>query len=323
VTRACTALAAVLGLLLGSAPLSAQPRIAYLGFQGVVAEKSRLYEAFLEGLRERGYAPGRDLRIDTRLWKNMDELRSVSREVAGARPALVVVGPPIAAAMMREASPDTPIVCISCGDPVENGLAKTLAHPQGNVTGLASLSAELIGKRFELVRELLPTASRVAVVTFPANPGTPPTIAALQRIERNLRMTIKRVEVTGRGDLAAAFRSASVARSQAIVIQDDPLVRSAAAEIAGLARKHRVPVVAGLSETVEAGALLSYGPNRIDMSRRSAVWVEKILKGTMPGELPFEQARRLELIINLQTAKALGLSVPRDMLSRADRVIFE
>ena len=136
-------------------------------------------------------------------------------------------------------------------------------------------------------------------------------------------MTIQRVDVHGREDLGPAFRSASTARAHALVLQDDPLVRNAAVDIADLARKYRLPVIAGLSEAVEAGSLLSYGPNRIDMSRRAAGWVEKILKGANPGDLPFEQARRLELIINLQTAKALGVSVPRDMLSRADRVIFE
>jgi putative ABC transport system substrate-binding protein len=314
--------AALLALAFAAGPLLAQPppSIGYLGFQGE-APQSALQDAFVSGLREHGYAPGKNIRFEARPWKNADELRRHLSDFARAKVDVIFVGPPIAALTARGVTGNIPIICGSCGDPVENGLAKTLARPEGNVSGLASLSAELIGKRFQLLKEVLPNASRVAALVFPNNPGTPPTLKALERIGSMLHIEIQLIEVRRREDLAPGFKSASQNRASAVVVQDDPLVRVAASDIAQLGIAYKFPVVAGLPEAAAAGSFMSYGPDRVEMARRAAGWVDRILKGAKPGDLPFEQAEKLELIVNLKTAKAIDLAVPNTLILRATRTI--
>jgi len=183
------------------------------------------------------------------------------------------------------------------------------------------LSAELIGKRLELLKELLPGVSRAAVFLFPTNPGTRPTLRALEAAGRTLGIEMQRVEIRGADDFDNAFRSAATGGAGAVVLQDDPLLRSARTQIAELALKHRLPVSSGILEVVEAGGLVAYGPNRVDMSRRAAGFVDKILKGAKPADLPFEQATKLDLVLNLKTARALSVTIPQSLLLRADRVI--
>ena len=321
---------AALGLALvffaSPVPVDAQstprvPRVGYVGFQGELLEASPLRDAFVRGLRDLGYVPGKNITLDVRRWATGDELRQVLSELVRLKSDVIFVGPPIAAMAAKQATRDIPIVCGSCGDPVENGLAASLARPGGNVTGLASLSAELIGKRVELLKELLPGVSRVAVFVFPANPGTPPTLRAIDAAGRTLGIEMLRVEIRGSGDFENAFRSAAAGGAGAVVLQDDPLNRTARAQIADLALRHRLPVSSGIPEVAEAGALMAYGPDRPDMSRRAAGHVDKILKGAKPADLPFEQVTKLDLVVNLKTAKALGLAIPQSFLLRADRVI--
>jgi len=297
------------------------PRVGYVGFQGELLEASPLRDAFVRGRRDLGYVPGKNITLDVHSWATGDELRQVLSELVRLKSDVIFVGPPIAAMAAKQVTREVPIVCGSCGDPVENGLAASLARPGGNVTGLASLSAELIGKRVELLKELLPGASRVAVFLFPANPGTRPTLRALETAGRTLGIEMPRIEIRSAGDFDNAFRSAATGGAGAVVLQDDPLLRSARTQIAALALKHRLPVSSGVLEVVEAGALIAYGPDRVDMSRRAAGFVDKILKGAKAADLPFEQVTKLDLVLNLKTAKALGLTIPQSFVLRADRVI--
>jgi putative ABC transport system substrate-binding protein len=297
------------------------PRVAYLGFLGEPAEGSPLREAFIQGLRDLGYVPGRTVSLDVRRYGSAEEFQREIAEALRARPDVIFVGPPFAAAAARRATRDIAIICGSCGDPVENGIAASLARPGGNVTGLASLSSELIGKRTGLLKELLPDLSRIAVLVFPENPGTPPTLRALDSVARDLGIEMRRFEIRRAADFDDAFRRAAADSVRGVVIQDDPLVRAARRQLAELALKHRLPMSAGLVEVAEAGGLIVYGPDRIAMSRRAATFADRIFKGAKPGDLPFEQASKLDLVVNQRTARALGVAVPTAMLLRADRVI--
>ena len=194
------------------------PKVGYLGFLNE-PEASPFRDAFLRGLRDLGYVPGQNIIVDVRRWTTEGQLRQVLSELIRLKPDVIFVGPPFAALAAKQTTKDTPIVCGSCGDPVENGLAASLARPGGNVTGLASLSAELIGKRIGLLKELLPGVSRVAVFLFPANPGTRSTLSALDAAGRTLGLEIQRVEIRGAGDFDNAFRSAATGGAGAVVLQ--------------------------------------------------------------------------------------------------------
>jgi putative ABC transport system substrate-binding protein len=304
----------------GAQPVGKVPRIGFVGLPNESTE-SRWQDGFARGLRELGHVPGRTIVVDARTYTTHDQLHKVLSEFVLQRVDVIVVGPPFAALAARQATRQIPIVCGSCGDPTENGLAVSLARPGGNVTGLASLSAELIGKRLELMKELLPGVSRLAVFVFPANPGTRATLRVLDTSGRALGLDIERVEIRNASDFESAFRSAARGGVRGVVLQDDPLLRTVGAQIAELALKHRLPVSTGLSELAESGALMAYGPDRVDLYRRAAGFVDKILKGAKPGELPFEQATKFSLVLNLQTAKALGVTIPQSFLLRAERLI--
>ena len=318
-------LALALVVLASLLPAAAQPvgRVPTLGYVGLPHEPTepRFRDGFVRGLGELGYVPGQTIVVETRTYATSDELHKVLKEFVGRKVDVIFVGQPLLALAAKQATRDIPIVCGSCGDPTENGLAVSLARPGGNVTGLASLSAELIGKRLELIKELLPGVSRLAVFLFPANPGTRPTLKVLDAAGPTLGLELQRIEIRGPGDFENAFRSAARSGAGAVVLQDDPLLRSAGARIAELALKHRLLVSAGVSELAESGAFMAYGPDRVELYRRAARFVDRILKGARPGDLPFEQATKFSLVLNLRTAKALGVTVPPSLLSRADRLI--
>jgi len=296
------------------------PIVGWVGFPNEPIE-SRWQDGFARGLRDLGYVPGQTIILDIRTYTTADELQHVLDDFVRQGVDVIFVGQPRLALAARKTTKEIPIICGSCGDPTENGLAASLARPGGNVTGLASLSAELVAKRLALMRELLPNVSRVAVFVFPVNPGTRATLKALDVSGRSLTLEIRRVEIRGPRDFEAAFRTAAGDRVGAVLLQDDPLLRTAGAQIAGLALQHRLPLSAGISEMAEFGALMAYGPDRVDLYRRAAGFVSKVLKGAKPADLPFEQATKFELVINLKTAKALGLTIPPSLLARADQVI--
>jgi putative tryptophan/tyrosine transport system substrate-binding protein len=313
-----------LGLL--TSPLAAKAqsirRVPTIGYVGPPNEPSepRWQDGFMRGLREHGHVVGQTIALEVRAYTTRDGVHKALNEFIQQKVDVIFVGQPFAALVARQATRDIPIVCGSCGDPTENGLAVSLARPGGNVTGLASLSAELIGKRLELLKELVPGVSRVAVFLFPANPGTRATSRGLDTSGAALGLEIKRAEIRGAGDFEGAFRSAARDRVGAILLQDDPLLRTVGPQIGELAMKHRLPVSAGVFELAES-ALMTYGPDRVDLYRRAAGFIDKILKGAHPRELPFEQPTKFGLILNLKIAKALGLQIPPSLLQRADQVI--
>lgn len=285
------------------------------------SSEARWQDGFVRGLHELGYVPGQTILVETRSYTTGDQLKGVLEEFVRRKVDVIFVGQPFVAVAAQQATREIPIVCGSCGDPTENGLAVSLARPGGNVTGLASLSAELIGKRLELMKELFPGVMRHAVFVFPRNPGIRATSRALDAAGRKLGLEIQRVEIRGPGDFEGAFRSAAKGGAGTVLLQDDPLLRFSMTQIAELALKHRLPVSTGLVEVVEAGAFMAYGPDRVDLYRRAAGFVDRILKGARPEDLPFEQATKLGLVLNLKTARALGVMIPQSFVLRADRII--
>jgi putative ABC transport system substrate-binding protein len=311
------------GLLLAAEvqPAGNVPTVGYLLAGPPQCKLAPRDEAFYQGLRELGYIPGRTITVDRRCFRTGDEMRNVLSEFVDRKVDIIFVGAPALALAARTATREIPIVCGSCGDPLENGLVASLARPAGNVTGLASQSAELIGKRVELLREAVPRVARVVAFLNPDNPGTRPTSKALDEAGRALGIQIQRVEFRNVGELDKAFRSAATGGATAVLVQDDPHALAARIQIAEFALRHRLPAVAGVPEYAEAGALIAYGPSRVDLYRRAATFVDKILKGAKPGDIPIEQPTKYDLIINLKTAKAIGLTIPPSLLLQADRVI--
>jgi putative ABC transport system substrate-binding protein len=278
-------------------------------------------EALYQGLRELGYVRGQTITVDKRCYLTGEEARATLSEFVGRQVDVLVVGVPAAALAARAATRDIPIVCASCGDPLANGLATSLARPGGNVTGLASQSAELIGKRVDLLKEAIPGLSRVAALLNPDNPGTRATVAAIETAARASGLQIQRVEFRGVADLERAFRSAATGGARAVLVQDDPYTFAGRAQIAELGLRHRLVVAAGTPDLAVAGVLMAYGPDRVESYRRVARFVVKLLQGARAGDLPFEQPTKYDLVINLRTTKALGVTIPPALLLRADRII--
>ena len=310
------------GLLLAAdAQPAGAPTVGYLLAGPPQCKLAPRDEAFYQGLRVLGHIPGQNITVDRRCFRTAEEMRTVLREFVSRKVDVIFVGAPALALAARAATREIPIVCGSCGDPLENGLVASLARPGGNVTGLASQSAELIGKRLELLKEAFPRVSRVVALLNPDNPGTRTTLEALDEGGRALGIQIQRVEFRNVGELEGAFRSAVTTDATALLVQDDPHALAGRIQIAEFAVRHRLPAVAGVPEYAEAGGLIAYGPSDMDLYRRAATFVDKILKGAKPGDLPVEQPTKYDLIINLKTAKRIGLTFPQAMIQRADRVI--
>jgi putative tryptophan/tyrosine transport system substrate-binding protein len=302
-------------------PAGKVPRIGLTTAGPADCKLSLRDESLYRGFRDFGYVIGRNIRIDRKCFGNAEEARRILAGFVVAKVDVIMVGAPGPAIMVRDMTRDIPIVCWSCGDPLDNGLVASLSRPGGNVTGLASLSAELIGKRLGLLKEAIPRISRVAAVINPDNPGTRPTLKALDEASRILNLEILRVEFRTLDDFERVLRSAAEMGAGALLLQDDPLVYARRKQIAELALKLRLPASAGLNELVDEGLLMSYGPDRNDMLLRSAGYVDRILKGTKPGDLPFEQPAKFDLNLNLRTAKAIGVAFPSSILVQATRVI--
>jgi putative ABC transport system substrate-binding protein len=318
----------VAGGLLG-APLAAQaqqarklPRIGVLW--GGPAEFARPYvEAGRRAMGELGYVEGRDFILEYGFGERKPGAVDVLAAELVQRKVDVIVAagdPPIQAA--RRATTTIPIVMVAAGDPVRDGLVASLARPGGNVTGMTFLSTELAAKRLEILKEAVPRASRVAVLRNPDNLGGLPDFKATQAAAELLKLTIQAVDVRATADMERAFKSMADERVQAVVVLTDPITAFLSGKpIADLAAKNRLPVVCELREFANTGSLISYGPSLASMAQRAAFFVDKILKGTKPADLPVEQPTKFELVINLKTAKALGLTIPQSLLLRADELI--
>jgi putative tryptophan/tyrosine transport system substrate-binding protein len=296
-------------------------RIAFLGASSPALE-SELVAAFRQGLRDLGYIEGRNIVIEYR-WAEgrYDRYAAFVAEAVSLKVDVIVTEGTPAAIAAREGTKTVPIVMAVIGDPIAAGVVSSVARPGGNITGSTSMSPEIDAKRLELLKELVPGASRVAVLWNPANPNNRARIPTMQAAAKSLRLTL---ELVGAGDseqLEKGFGAIVAARSQALIMESDLALLSLREQIVDFATKRRLPGLYAYREFVQAGGLASYAPSYLAMFRRAATYVDKILKGAKPADLPVEQPTKFELVINLRTAKALGLTIPQSMLGRADEVI--
>lgn len=285
-----------------------------------IGASTAVYEAFRQGLRDLGYVEGRSINLEYRSTSDRTRLADLAAELVRLNVDIIVTAG-VAAYAAKTATATVPIVFGFSGDPVTAGLVDSLARPGRNMTGVSFLAVELVGKRLELLKEAAPRVSRVAVVMFPGHPGEPFEWKQIAATAHSLGMTLQRLEVRGPGDFDRAFDEMEKERVDAIHAFPDAVTLTQRARIAQFALTRRLPSVFGWREYVEAGGLMSYGPALTASWRQTAVFVDKILKGAKPMDLPVEQPRTFEFVINLQTAKALRLTVPPSLLLRADRVI--
>jgi len=323
-------LAVVLTVSLTLAPLAAEaqqaakiPRIGYLTVD--LAANPDLHEAFHQGLRDLGYVEARNLVIEYRDGKGkFERLPALAAELVALKVDVIVApGTPHALAA-QQATRTIPIVLTGAGDPVASGLVSSLARPGGNVTGLSMLTPELVGKRLELLKQAVPGVSRVAVLWQPGDYGERTEKDILKEAEvtaRALGVRLQVVEARGPQDFDRAFSDMTRARAGALIVLGSSMFFTERRRLVDLTAKHRLPGVYSARDSVDVGGLMSYGANLADMFRRAATYVDKILKGAKPGDLPVEQPTNFELVINLKTAKALGLTIPQSLLLRADQVI--
>jgi putative ABC transport system substrate-binding protein len=300
-------------------------RIGYLSLN-LAAVDPRLWEAFRQGLRDLGYVEGRNLLIEYRDAKGKPErFPALAAELVALKVDVIVAGGgTLGALAAKQATATLPIVFPVAGDPVAEGLVTSLARPGGNVTGLSIVSPELVGKSLELLKEAVPGVSRVALLL---KPDSMPDRARKDRLEaaevaaRALGVRLQVVEARGPEDFDRAFSDMTRARAGALYVLATPVFDIARRRLVDLAAKNRLPTVYSFKGWVEEGGLMSYGPDVADLFRRAAPYVDKILKGARPGDLPVEQPTKFELVINLRTAKAFGLTIPASVLLRADQVI--
>jgi putative ABC transport system substrate-binding protein len=317
-------LAVVLALSVVLAPLTdeAQPagKVYRIGFLRAGQPPKTFVEAFQQGLRARGYIEGRNVVIEYRYTDgSFDELSRLAAELVRFNVDVILASGAPAAFAARSATTKVPIVFASVYDPVEIGLVTGLAHPGGNVTGLSQTSADLGGKRLELLKELLPKLKSVAILWHPANLTNLVQKKSVEVAARTLGVDTKSVPVQDPSQFGSAFEDARGV--DALVQVDDPLLITHRRQLAELAVRSRLPAIAGLREYVDAGGLMSYGADHPDLYRRAATYIDKILKGAKPADLPIEQPTKFDLVINLKTAKALGLTIPQSLLVRADEII--
>jgi putative tryptophan/tyrosine transport system substrate-binding protein len=316
------------GAVLLAGPLAAEAqqaakvaRIGYLSTNLTANPRGR--EAFRQGLRELGYAEGRNVVIEYRDAEGkLERLPALVAELVALRLDVIVPLGAAATQAARKATKTIPIVGVAMGDPVRSGFVASLARPSGNITGLATFaSLEIIGKNLELLKEAVPGISRVAVLWNPANPAHREVMPGVKAAARLLGVQLQPHEASGPSEFDSAFSAILRERVGALLVMSDAIFFGYRTRLVDLAAKHRMPAMYGQSEFAEAGGLMSYGPNLSDQFRRAAYFVDKILKGAKPADLPVEQPTKFELVINLKTAKALGLTIPPSVLGRADEVI--
>jgi ABC-type uncharacterized transport system substrate-binding protein len=317
-------LCALLSALCYSASAQQPKRVPRLGFLAAVspAALSDRTEAFRQGLRELGYVDGKNIVIEYRYAEGkLQRLPVLVAELVRLKVNVIVTAGPPATRAAREATVAIPIVMAQDSDPVGNGFVASLARPGGNITGLSTLSSELNGKRLELLKEVVPKFSRVAVV---GNSTVPSNVQALKETELAagaLKVQLQYLDVLNPKDIETAFRAASKGRADAVLALNNPVLSAQRTRVAELAVKSRLPAIYERLEYVKDGGLMSYGVSSTDLYRRAATYVDKILKGAKPADLPVEQPMKFELVINLKTAKQIGLTIPPNVLARADRVI--
>jgi putative tryptophan/tyrosine transport system substrate-binding protein len=296
---------------------TAQPRAATIGVLAA-GDAGPLLRELREELRRRGYVEGQNLHFEVRQAEgNVDVLRPLADELVRLNVDVIVARLTPAVQAAKAATQTIPIVMAPAGAPVETGLVASLARPGGNVTGFSIATAEVSGKRLEMIRDMVPAARRVAILVNPADPFAEPFVAETEQAAPSLGLEITPILVRGSHELAAAFATVASERADVAILQGS-LPNKPAAE---MALKQRLPLFGTNRPTVDAGALMSYSGQVLEAYSQAAIFVEKILKGAWPADLPVQQSTKFELIINLKTAKALGLTVPPTLLERADEVI--
>lgn len=284
--------------------------------------KSAYYQAFMQGLRDLGYVEGKQFVVQ-QLWSTgkAEDVPDFAKRLAAAGPDVILASGETSTRSAQRATTSTPIVIAYGGDPVRGGFAKSLAKPGGNITGVSTLNEDTSAKLLELLLEVLPKRPRLAVLGNPAVPSYASVHKNLEEAARRIGVAILTVEARSAAEIEGGFARMAAEKVGAVVVLGDPLIFSQRQQIADLALKYRMASVYPAREHVEAGGLISYGVNIVDGFRRAASFVDRILKGAKPGDLPIEQATALELAINLKTAKAIGVVIPQSLMLRADRVI--
>jgi putative ABC transport system substrate-binding protein len=305
-------------LATGAQPASKVPRIGYLS----PTTAPTFEDAFRQGLRELGYVEDRNIAIEYR-WAEgkYERLPQLAADLVRLKVDVILAVTTSATQAAKAATRTIPIVFTLVADPVTSGLVPSLGRPRGNITGLPSIASEIIGKQLELLKETVARVSRVAILQNPDAGSHQFMVREAAGAARTLGVQLRVLGARSPNDLDAAFTAITRERADALLVLADPFFRTHRARIADFAAKSRLPSVSGEREHTEVGCLMSYGPSRLDIFRRAATYVDKILKGAKPADLPVEQPTKFELIINLKTAKALGLTIPQSILTRADEVI--
>ena len=285
------------------------------------ADRRRDVDALRTGLRQLGYEEGKNIVIHYR-WAEgrYDRLPELATELVKLNVDVLVTHSTPGVLAAKKATSTIPVVFSAVADPIESGLVASLARPGGNLTGLTFFNDELVAKRLEFIKEAIPTLTRLAVLVNPANPARPIVLAAMQRAAGALGLELVPVEVKARDDLHAAIATAATRGAQALVACEEPLITSNANKIAGFALQRRLPLI-GFKPQAEGGALMEYGVDFVHSFYRLAAFVDKVLKGTSPADLPVERSVKFDLIVNLKSAKTLGIELPPSLLIRADEVI--
>ena len=298
------------------------PRIGVLHASTPAATSDR-FEAFKQGLREHGYVEGQSIILERRFGEaRVERISEVAAELVRIKVDVIVVATDVGIAAVKQQTQTIPIVMANSTDPVGTGFVASLARPGGNVTGLTTISPEISGKRLELLRDVVPRLSRVAIIWNPDVRGAVLDYKETEGAARSLRLQLQSVEVSRADDLNRAFSAVTNGRAQALIVPTpNPFALANLGQIVSFAQKNRLPSMYGTRDFADAGGLMAYGPNAAALWRRAATYVDKILKGAKPGELPIEQPTKFELVINLKAAKALGLTIPQSLLRRADHVI--
>ena len=315
--------ASLLGVPLAS--LGQQPaKVARVGFleastPSVIAAR---VEAFRQGLRDLGYVEGKNVVIEYRYAEgNFDRLPALAAELVRLNVNVIVTGGPTAIPAAKAATTAIPIVMAFDTDPVGSGFAASLAKPGGNITGLSTLAPELSAKQIELLKEIVPKLARVAVLGTASRPGSAHALREVENAAKALKVQVQFQDVVDPKGIDAAFLAARKGGADAVLVLGSPLFNANRTELTELASKSRYPVIYDRAEFVEAGGLMTYSVSLADLARRAATYVDKILKGAKPGDLPIEQPTKFDLVVNMKTAKALGIKIPNSVLAQATRVI--
>ncbi len=300
-----------------------QPGKVYrIGYLSIASGPSPRTEALRQGLRELGYIEGKNITIEYRFaQEKVDRLRALATELVDLKVDLIVTGGPTATRAAQQATRTLPVVMAWGGDPIEAKFVAGLAQPGGNITGLTSMATELGSKRLGLLKEAVPHMSRVAVLWNPIHSEASASFRETEGAIRALGLSLESLEVRSVADLEGAFRRAVARRADALTVLLDPVTLLHPAQIVELAARSKIPAIFYERRFATAGGLMAYGPQDDDLHRRAATYVDKILKGAKPATLPIEQPTKFELIINLKTAKILGLTIPQSLLARADEII--